>query len=207
MRLFGNSAAWQRQERLRPDARRAIHRAEIASAARGLSSAPPDALLLALLEDEDDALRRLLSAGGIDVAGLHEALIGAVPVRPHAIEGSVPLDDAAREAVVLGLNEARRMGLEQAGAGHVILGILEAGSGAGARYLRRSHADLNRLRALVVEAEQEDEGADAAPFQEGLARLLATVGGGRRCGHCGAQLHESFGYCYACGAWVARPGD
>ncbi len=205
MRFFGNSAAWQRQDRLRPDARRVIHRAESASAARGLSSAPPDALLLALLEDEDDAPRRLLAAAGIDVAGLHETLIGAVPVRPHAVEGSVPLDDAAREAVVLGLNEARRMGLEQARAGHMILGIVEARTGTGARYLRRSGADLNRLRALVADAEEEAGGAADGPFQEGFTRLLATVGGSRRCAHCGALLHESFSYCYGCGGRIAAP--
>ena len=200
MPLFGNAGAWQRQDRLRADARRAVHRAESASAARGLTQATPDALLLALLEDADDAPARSLTSVGIDVAALREILLGALPVRPVAVEGATPLDAAAREAVVLGLNEARRMAVDQAGALHLVLGIVEARTGAGARYLRQSGLNLDRLRALVAAEDEEDEdGSGAALFQDGFGRLLAMSGGETRCPHCGASLHQSFRFCYACG--------
>lgn len=199
MPLFGNAAAWQRQDRLRADARLAIHRAEIAAAARGLPGATPDVLLWVMLEDEDSAPARMLAMAGIDVRGLRAALLSAVPVRPGAIDGRVPLDAAAREAVVLGLNEARRMRLAQAGAIHVILGIVEAGAGAGVRTLRRGGLDLGRLRALVAAAQEPEEQAGAPLFQAGFAQLLAAVGGERPCPQCAAPLHSSFGYCYRCG--------
>ena len=198
MPLFGNAGAWQRQDRLRPDARRAVHRAEIASAARGLTQATSDALLLAILEDADDMPARTLASVGVDVAALRELLVGALPVRPVAVEGASPLDAAAREAVVLGLNEARRMAADRAGALHLVLGIVEARTGAGARYLGQSGLNLERLRALIAVAEASSP--DDALFQDGFARLLAASGGETRCSHCGAALHQSFRFCYACGA-------
>ena len=48
-----------------------------------------------------------------------------------------PLSGAAREAVVLGVNEARRAGTEHAGTGHLLLGLLEEGTGAGVRSIKR----------------------------------------------------------------------
>src|SRR5437763_8717793 len=141
MLLFGSHGAWQSHERLGMPARRAVRRAETDAAARGLRQATPDILLLALLEDADGVPVRALSATGVEIGDVRAALSAALDGGPPRHEPS-PLDAAAREGVILGVNEARRAGSEQAGAGHILLGILEAGTGTGARLLARRGARL-----------------------------------------------------------------
>jgi Clp amino terminal domain, pathogenicity island component len=185
MLLFGSRGAWQSQERLGLPARRAVQRAETDAAARGLSQATPDILLVALLEEADGVPARARTA----------ALDGGPPQRERS-----PLDAAAREGVILGVNEARRAGFEQAGAGHILLGVLEARTGTGARLLARRGARLRTLRPLVHELERlsGDDGANL--FTLTFAALLNHVGGACACPRCRAPIHTSFHFCYNCGA-------
>jgi ATP-dependent Clp protease ATP-binding subunit ClpA len=199
MRLFGTAGAWQGQDRLGPAARRAIQRAGVEGAARGLAQATPDILLAALLAEPDGMARHALAAAGVDIEGLGHALAGAATAHGMPHEEPVPLDAAAREAVVLGMNEARRAGFEQAGGGHLLLGVIEAGSGAGVRYLRRGGLDLRALRELVDVAESSDGGRAVEHFAAAFTRLLDAIGGAADCPRCGAPLHDSFTFCYHCG--------
>ena len=189
MRLFGSRGAWQSHERLGVPARRAVQRAETDAAARGLRQATPDILLLALLEEADGVPARARTA----------ALEGGSPLHERS-----PLDAAAREGVILGVNEARRAGFEQAGAGHILLGVLEASTGAGVRLLARRGARLRTLRPLIHELERlsGDDGANL--FTLTFAALLNHIGGTGACPRCHAPLHASFHYCYNCGASVGE---
>src|ERR671938_1036052 len=152
MRFFGARGAWQSYERLGAPARRAVQRAETDAAARGLRQTTPDILLLALLAETDGVPVRALIATGVQPGDVREALSSVVDGGPPLHERS-PLDAAAREGVILGVNEARRAGFAQAGAGHILLGVLEARAGAGARLLARRGARLRTLRALIHELE------------------------------------------------------
>jgi ATP-dependent Clp protease ATP-binding subunit ClpA len=215
MRLFGSRGAWQSHERLGLPARRAVQRAETDAAARGLRQATPDILLLALLAEADGVPARALSAMGVEISAdiLLLALLAeadGVPARARtaALEGGPPLhersplDAAAREGVILGVNEARRAGFEQAGAGHILLGILEAGTGTGARLLARRGARLRTLRPLIHELERlsGDEGANL--FTVTFATLLNHISGACACPRCCVPIHTSFHFCYNCGAPV-----
>jgi ATP-dependent Clp protease ATP-binding subunit ClpA len=210
--LFGSRGAWQSHERLGVPARRAVQRAETDAAARGLRQATPDILLLALLEEADGVPARALSAMGVEISAaivllalLEEA--DGVPARARtALEGGPPLhersplDAAAREGVILGVNEARRAGFEQAGAGHILLGVLEAHAGTGARLLTRRGVRLRTLRPLIHELERlsGDDGANL--FTLTFAALLNHIGGAFACPRCHAPIHTSFHFCYNCGA-------
>src|SRR5947209_8312662 len=152
MLLFGSHGVWQSHERLGMPARRAVQRAETDAAARGLRQATPDVLLLALLAETDGVPVRALIATGVQLGDVREVLSAALDGGPPLHERS-PLDAAAREGVILGVNEARRAGFEQAGAGHILLGVLEARTGTGAQLLTRRGARLRTLRALMHELE------------------------------------------------------
>jgi ATP-dependent Clp protease ATP-binding subunit ClpA len=199
MLLFGSRGAWQSHERLGMPARRAVQRAETDAAARGLRQATPDILLLALLAEADGVPARALIVTGVEIGDVRMALSAALDAGPPLHERS-PLDAAAREGVILGVNEARRAGFEQAGAGHILLGILEAGTGTGARLLARRGARLRTLRPLIHELERlsGDDGANL--FTVTFAALLNHVGGACACPRCCAPIHTSFHFCYNCGA-------
>jgi ATP-dependent Clp protease ATP-binding subunit ClpA len=199
MLLFGARGAWQSHERLGMPARRAVQRAETDAAARGLRRATPDILLLALLAEADGVPARALIATGVEIGdvcmALSRALDGGSPLHERS-----PLDAAAREGLILGVNEARRAGFEQAGTGHILLGILEARTGTGARLLARRGARLRTLRPLIHELERlgGDEGANL--FTLTFAALLNHLGGACACPRCRAPIHTSFHFCYNCGA-------
>src|SRR5438067_13170787 len=176
MVLFGSHGAWQSHERLGFPARRAAQRAETDAAARGLHQATPDILLLALLAETDGVPVRALIATGVEIGAVREALSAALDGGPPLGERS-PLDAAAREGVILGVNEARRAGFEQAGAGHILLGVLEARTGRGARLLARRGARLHILRPLIHELEMLSGDDGAGLFTHTFAALLSHIGG------------------------------
>jgi ATP-dependent Clp protease ATP-binding subunit ClpA len=203
MRFFGARGAWQSHERLGMPAWRAVQRAETDAAARGLRRVTPDILLLALLAEADGVPARALIATGVEIGSVRMALSSALDGGPPLHERS-PLDAAAREGVILGVNEARRAGFEQAGAGHILLGVLEARSGTGARLLARRGARLRTLRPLIhgLERLSGDEGANL--FTLTFVALLNHIGGACACPRCRAPIHTSFHFCYTCGAPVGQ---
>ncbi len=198
MPIIGSQGGWQGQDRLDEAARRAVQCAEALGAEYGQRQSVPDMLLLALLDDRDAVPARALIALDINLDAVGAEIGRVVKRRGSPLDGRSALDADAREAVILGVNEARRAGFSQAGAGHVLLGILEART-PGARVLARQGAAVGPLRDIVNNLEQASGIPDAHLFVAGFARLLARVGGGMACPHCQALLHHSFHYCYNCG--------
>ncbi len=201
MPIIGSQGAWQGQDRLDEAARRAVQVAEALGAAYGQRQSAPDMLLLALLDDRDAVPARALTALDVDLDAVGGELDRVVKRRGSPLDGRSALDADAREAVILGVNEARRAGFNQAGAGHVLLGVLEART-PGARVLARQGVAVGPLRDIVNGLEQAGALPDAHLFAAGFARLLARIGGGAACPTCQAVLHHSFHYCYNCGRAV-----
>jgi len=201
MPFIGSHGAWQGGERLDEGARAAVQRAESAAAAYGMRQATPDVLLRALLDDPDGVPARALTAAGVDVETLRASLGDSLKRGKPPLGGRSALDADTREAIVLGTNEARRDGGEQAGAGHILLGLVESRAGKGARLLARQGANVATLRPLVqgMQAGGEEDSASAALFAASFPRFLAQMGGAIACPTCGSPLHDSFHYCYNCG--------
>jgi len=202
MPLIGSRGAWQGGERLDDAARRVVQDAESLAASYGMRQATPDVLLRALVDDDGGAPARALAGAGGDVDALRVALDQTLDRRADPLGGRSALDAGAREAVVLGINEARRAGAEQAGTGHLLLGLVAARAGKGVRRLVRQGADVTTLRPLVHELQEDSAGGSAtgALFAASFPRFLAQVGDATICATCGAPLHDSFHYCYTCGA-------
>ncbi len=201
MPFIGSHGAWQGSERLNEDARDVVRRAESMAAAYGMRQATPDVLLRALLDDPDGVPARVLAAAGVDVAAMGPSLDDSLNRGKPPLGGRSALDADTREAIVLGTNEARRDGVEQAGTGHILIGLVESRVGKGARSLTRQGASVATLRSLVHGMQESGEtgSASAALFAASFPRFLAQVGGAVACPTCGALLHGSFHYCYNCG--------
>jgi len=77
-----------------------------------------------------------------------------------------------------------------------------ARAGKGVRQLARQGGGIAALRPLVHELQEYGSGGSAmtALFAASFPRFLAQVGGATTCATCGAPLHDSFHYCYNCGA-------
>ncbi len=199
MPIIGSRAAWQGQERLSEEARRAVQRAEAAGAAYGLRQATPDVLLLALLTEEEGVPARALLAHDVDPVPIRAALEASLDRGKEPLGGLSLLDAASREAVVLGTNEARRGGFAQVGPGHLLLGALQAREGVGYKLLSRQGADVGRLRSAVTDLEMANDDGDAALFAAAFEGLLARIGGANACPRCQSPVHTSFHHCYNCG--------
>lgn len=201
MPLIGSHGAWQGAERLDDEARHFVQVAEGLAASYGMRQATPDVLLRALVDGDEGAVARALAAAGVDIAAARVSLDQVLDRGAAALGGRSALDADTREAVVLGTNEARRDGVDQAGPGHLLLGLVASRVGKGVRLLARGGADLATLRALVHDLYEGagDGGAAAALFTASFPRFLAQVGGAQPCPACSAPLHDSFRYCYNCG--------
>jgi ATP-dependent Clp protease ATP-binding subunit ClpA len=198
----GQSSAWQRQERLDDGARLAIEQAEEAAGAAGLRYATSDLLLFALIGDDHAAAARALQSCGVDPAAIRAQI--KLPTRAEGVSGRSPLGAAAREAVVLGVNEARRAGRERAGVDHLLLGLLQEGTGAGVRAIKRQGVSLSALREAVGSQTDERDLYHVSQIDQLVAELLERVGSTVVCPRCANELPEGFTYCYRCGA---RIGD
>lgn len=205
MPIIGTHGAWQGRERLDEAAHRAVEWAEAEGGVRGLKRAPPDLLLLALLREEQGVPQRVLAALGVDASALLDTLGPVQSPDSGSRATRVALDADAREAVILGVNEARRARVDQAGTGHLLLGLVETRAGNGVRALIKAGAAIGPLRETVdaIEEATADVGAGdgtvVALFAAAFRPFLARIGGEATCPHCDAPLHRSFRYCYHCG--------
>ncbi len=115
MPIIGSQGAWQGQDRLDEAARHAVQFAEALGAEYGQRQSAPDMLLLALLDDHDAVPARALLALDVELDAVGVEINRVVKRRGPPLDGRSALDADAREAVILGVNEARRAGFNQAG--------------------------------------------------------------------------------------------
>jgi len=137
MPIIGSRGAWQGAERLDDAARQVVQGAEGLAASYGMRQATPDVLLRALLDDDGGAASQALAAAGVDVGSVRALLDQLLDCGAAPLGGRSALDADAREIVVLGTNEARRDGVDQAGLGHLLLGLVASRAGKGARQVAR----------------------------------------------------------------------
>jgi ATP-dependent Clp protease ATP-binding subunit ClpC len=118
-------------------------------------------LLLGLLrEDQGTSARALASAGITLEAARHdvEALIGRGERPPS---GHIPFTRPAKKCLELSLREALQLGHRYIGTGHLLLGLMSQGDSVAVKVLGRLGADLDQLRARVIqELEDHPENQD-----------------------------------------------
>ncbi|MET7421994.1 ATP-dependent Clp protease ATP-binding subunit [Dactylosporangium sp. NPDC005555] len=108
-------------------------------------------LLLGLIQEGDGVAARSIGALGIsgdDVRRRVEEVIGHGAQAPG---GHVPFTPRAKKVLELALREALQLGHNFIGTEHLLLGLVREGDGVAAQVLVQLGADLNRLRAQVIQ--------------------------------------------------------
>lgn len=151
-------------ERLLPESRRALARAEEEARTLGAERVEPEHVLLAIAGDCDDPAARAIGEAGLsrdaiaeaierdlmatlEVVGVPGSVVASVPALPRADRPRMSL--ATRDALERALREAMRRGDRRIGTEHILLGVLALPAGTVLRVLTRLEVDPVRLAALV----------------------------------------------------------
>lgn len=111
-------------------------------------------LLLAVLGDEGGVAARLLADRGLTIDRARTTVVAGSgdPADVPAPGGGVGLSPQAQRALRIARAEAWSMGTEAAGAGHLLLGVVQAGDSAALEILRDAGVGLPELYAELLAA-------------------------------------------------------
>jgi ATP-dependent Clp protease ATP-binding subunit ClpA len=109
-------------------------------------------LLSALLRDGDTVAARALNSLGIDLAKVRTALEfivgrGDQPTSP----GEITLSPRTKKVIELSIDEARRMGQQQLGPEHILLGLIREGEGIASGLIESLGVTLSAVRTRLLE--------------------------------------------------------
>jgi ATP-dependent Clp protease ATP-binding subunit ClpB len=122
----------------------ALHDAQTKALRFGHTEVDTEHLLLALLDQDDGLVGRLLTRAQVDVSSLHDALEGHLEKRPRvtgpgAAPGQVYVTRQLNEVLDAAGRQAERLKDEYVSVEHVVLAMLETGSGTAAGRLLKDH--------------------------------------------------------------------
>jgi ATP-dependent Clp protease ATP-binding subunit ClpB len=145
----------------------ALHDAQTKALRYGHTEVDSEHLLLALVDQPDGLVPRLLARADVDTGALRVAVEHALERRPSV---SGPGADGGQASVTRALNrvldaaqrEAERLNDEYVSVEHVVLGMLAAESGAG-RLLRDHGADRDRILQILTEIRGAQRVTSATP--------------------------------------------
>jgi ATP-dependent Clp protease ATP-binding subunit ClpA len=152
-------------ERFTNQARRVVVLAQEESRSLNHNYIGTEHLVLGLLREERGTGAKALESLDVTL----EAVRGEVETRigrgNQQQSGHIPFTPRAKKALELSLRESLALGQNYIGTGHVLLGMIRKGDGVGVEILVSLGADLNLLRARVIELLPGDteEGEVATP--------------------------------------------
>jgi hypothetical protein len=136
-------------ERFTPAARRAIVLAQEEARRRRDPAIGTEHLLLGLIADHDDTPAKALARSGVSLRR------SSGPSGPHeegvASSARIPFTPRAKLAIAVAIGEAGRLGHDDVGPEHLLLGVVADRRGEGARVLRHLGVRPERLRRAVLE--------------------------------------------------------
>jgi ATP-dependent Clp protease ATP-binding subunit ClpA len=150
-------------ERFTNQARRVVVLAQEESRSLNHNYIGTEHLVLGLLRERQGTGARALESLDVTL----EAVRGEVETRigrgNQEQSGHIPFTPRAKKTLELSLRESLALGQDYIGTGHLLLGLIRKGDGVGVEILVGLGADLNVLRARVVELLPDDTEEGAAP--------------------------------------------
>jgi ATP-dependent Clp protease ATP-binding subunit ClpC len=108
-------------------------------------------LLLGILRDGEGVAARALDELGISRLAVREKVVTMIGRGGSTPSGHIPFTPRAKKALELSLREALQLSHNHIGTEHILLGLIREGEGVAAKVLIELGADLNRVRAKVLE--------------------------------------------------------
>ena len=161
-------------ERFTNQARRVVVLAQEESRSFNHNYIGTEHLVLGLLREGQGTGARALESLDVTL----EAVRGEIETRigrgNQEQSGHIPFTPRAKKALELSLRESLALGQNYIGTGHLLLGLIRKGDGVGVEILVGLGADLNVLRARVVELLGDDDTEQGAAVT-GPAVRVATA--------------------------------
>ena len=140
-------------ERFTDQARRVIVLAREEAVALDHGWIGTEHILLGLARDGEGVAGRALTAMGISLDAIRqavEAIIGRGP-SPLPESGHIPFTPRAKKVLELSLREAILLGADRIGTEHILVALIREGDGVAALILRDAGVGLDRARQQVTE--------------------------------------------------------
>jgi ClpA/ClpB-like protein len=109
-------------------------------------------ILLGLVAESDGLAAKALESLNISLDAVRERVREIIGPAPSSTPDSRPFTPLAKKALELSLREALQLGHNYIGTEHLLLGVVREGDGVGAQVLVSLGADLNRVRAAVLDS-------------------------------------------------------
>ncbi len=139
-------------------------------------------LLLALLREGDGVAARALTAMGISLDAMREAVEDITPrgTEPVPESGHIPFTPRAKKVLELSLREARQLGSDYIGTEHILLALIREADGLAAQILLAADVGPNRAQEQVIKLlhghhEEAAAAALASPGDDLLGRLASIA--------------------------------
>lgn len=123
-------------------------------------------ILLGLLREGEGVAARVLTEMGVDPESVLAQVRQMVEPGESPVGQEVALTPRAKRVLELAIDEARNLGNNYIGTEHLLLGLIREGEGIAARVLAASGVELERVRAMVMEAIGTGVPGGAAPGVE-----------------------------------------
>jgi ATP-dependent Clp protease ATP-binding subunit ClpA len=124
-------------------------------------------ILLALLHRDSGIPVRVLEAYGISLVATRQEVIDIVGLGKRPPEGHIPFTPRAKKVLELSLREALALKSDDIGPEHLLLALIQEGSGVAAQVMKAHADDLLPVRLAVL-----DQLASRPPVPAGTGRWL-----------------------------------
>ncbi|TLM76300.1 MAG: ATP-dependent Clp protease ATP-binding subunit, partial [Actinobacteria bacterium] len=108
-------------------------------------------LLLGLIREQDGIAAKALESLSISLDDVHQQVEDLIGRGTYVPTGNIPFTPRAKKVLELSLREALQLGHNYIGTEHILLGLIREGEGVAAQVLLNLGADLEKVRAAVIQ--------------------------------------------------------
>lgn len=151
---------WQRfTER----ARRVVFFAQEEAGRLGENYVSTEHLLLGLVRENDSVAARILDRAGVSLGRIRTEIERQVTRGEGRLGQDMQLTPRAKRVIDLSYDEARQLSNNYIGTEHLLLGLIREAEGLAGRVLAKLSVDLDKIRELVREVQNQEAGSANQP--------------------------------------------
>jgi hypothetical protein len=107
-------------------------------------------ILLGICQEDSDTGAKAIEASGVRVADLQATITTRLAPASTSLQGHIPFANDGKKTLELATRAGLLLGHDQIGTGHLLLGLIEEGTGLAAQVLAETGVTAERARAEIV---------------------------------------------------------